>query len=75
LGYPVEDRVVNKHITWTQWEKNQGSPASFAKVDPETVQRMVESGAWFGRKFPPNSDIGKWRLHHAGALQNLQSIV
>jgi len=67
LGYPVEDRVENKDITWAYWEKNHGSPASFSTVDSATVQQMAESSAWFARKFPPNSDIGRWRLHHAEA--------
>lgn len=63
LGYPVEDRVVNKDITWTHWEKNMGSPESFPVVDSSTVQRISESDAWFARKFPVGSDIGKWGLH------------
>lgn len=63
LGYPVEDRVVNKDITWAHWEKYQGSPESFTTVDSSTVQRMSESDAWFARKFPVGSDIGKWGLH------------
>lgn len=65
LGYPIEDRVVNQDITWAHWEKNRGSPTSFPTVDPETVQRMAESGAWFARKFPNDSDIGKWALHRS----------
>jgi len=65
LGYPVEDRVVNKEITWTHWEKEKGSPTSFPVVDSTLIQRMAESSAWFARKFPPNSDIGKWGLHRS----------
>ena len=65
LGYPVEDRVENKEITWTYWQQGQGSPTSFAKVDSETVLSMVESPAWFARKFPPGSDIGRWGLHRS----------
>jgi len=63
LGYPVEDRVENKDITWAHWEKDQGSPTSFPVVDSSMVQRMAESSAWFARKFPANSDIGQWALH------------
>lgn len=65
LGYPVEDRVVKKDITWAHWEKEKGSPTGFPVVDSSTVQRMAESSAWFARKFPPGSDIGRWGLHRA----------
>jgi hypothetical protein len=67
LGYPVEDRVVKNDITWVHWGNNRGSPTSFPTVDSATVQQMAESSAWFARKFPPDSNIGKWRLHRKGA--------
>ncbi len=63
LGYPVEDRVVNKDIIWAHWEKDQGSPTSFPTESAVTLQKMAESGAWFARKFPADSDIAKWGLH------------
>jgi len=63
LGYPVEDRVENKDITWAHWEKNHGSPTSFPIVDSSIVQQMAESSAWFARKFPVDSNIGQWSLH------------
>ncbi|MBB5353723.1 hypothetical protein HNR46_003984 [Haloferula luteola] len=63
LGYPVDDRVVNHDITWADWSRSAGSPESFRSVDWLTVETMAESGAWFARKFPPDSDIAKWGLH------------
>lgn len=65
LGYPVEDRVVKQDITWTNWKEKQPSPKSYTTVDEATLLWMVESGSWFARKFPAESDIGKWGLHRS----------
>jgi hypothetical protein len=70
LGYPVDDRVVRKDITWADWANNEGSPASFSTVRSATVQQMEESSAWFARKFPSDSDIAKWELHKPEASRN-----
>lgn len=70
LGYPVDDRVVRKDITWADWQDNDGSPASFSTVPSATVQQMEESSAWFARKFPSDSDIAKWELHKPEASRN-----
>jgi len=70
LGYPVEDRVVPKVLTWTEWKKDAGSPNSHYHLSREKVAEIVESDAWFARKFPVGSDVGTWGLHRSAALRN-----
>jgi hypothetical protein len=71
LGYPIEDRVVKKEITWAQWEAGTPSPKSHLVVDTFTAQAMAESSAWFARKFPAESDIARWGLHKLDANQGV----
>jgi hypothetical protein len=40
-----------------------GRPTAFETVSMENLEKIVESGAWFARKFLPGSDIGKYGLH------------
>ena len=67
LGYPLADRVVDRPITWTHWESDVGRPTEFMRVKRETISEILDSGAWFARKFPSGSDIGSFGLHRSGA--------
>jgi hypothetical protein len=63
LGYPLDDRVVKKAVTWVHWPPGAGHPAEFATMEPTRLEEMLESGAWFARKFPPGADIQRLGLH------------
>lgn len=68
LGYPVDDRVIDKPVTWVHWESGAGRPTSHPEIKMERLEEMLDSGAWFARKFPPGADIGSYGLHRtAGA--------
>lgn len=62
-GYPIENDVNPSASTWTWWEKEAGSPNSWAILPKEQLQRIINSNAMFARKFPPGADIGKYGLH------------
>lgn len=78
-GYPVDDLVYNKDITWTYWDKLEkeeeakmkkigqpgkaGSPASHLKLEKKHLVEILRSDAIFARKFPPGADISKYQLH------------
>ncbi|RYD22886.1 MAG: hypothetical protein EOP88_06405 [Verrucomicrobiaceae bacterium] len=68
-GIPLEGNVVNQPITWTWWEHDAGSPSAWTTLESSRhgrgiLEDMVNSGAFFARKFPPGADIGKYGLHH-----------
>ena len=62
-GYPVDDIVNDKDLTWTHWEKNAGSPESYLAITPEHLSEILNSDGFFARKFPKEADISKYRLH------------
>jgi len=63
-GYPVDDLVYNKDVTWTHWpEKGAGSPAAHETLAGEQLVSILRSGAIFARKFPGGADVGRYRLH------------
>jgi Core-2/I-Branching enzyme len=62
-GYPLEGSVFNKDVTWTWWERDAGSPASWDVMTEECLADMIHSDALFARKFPVGADIGKYGLH------------
>lgn len=55
--------VANRAITWTEWEEGGSHPATYANVPRRLAAQIAESGCFFARKFRPDSDIGKWKLH------------
>ena len=64
-GYPLDGSVVRKDITWTWWERDAGSPATWPILPLNRLEKMIHSGALFARKFPREADIGKFRLHRS----------
>mgnify|MGYP002628233146 CR=1 FL=1 len=62
-GYPVDDIVNDKDLTWTHWQKDAGSPASHPIILSEHLSEILDSDAFFARKFPKGADIGKYGLH------------
>jgi len=50
-------------VTWVHWEKDVGRPTEHDKISMEMLEVMLESGAWFARKFPVGADIGGYGLH------------
>ncbi len=62
-GYPVDDLVDSRDLTWTNWERDSGRPNEFSELPPEKLQDLINSDCFFARKFPASSDIGKYRLH------------
>ena len=64
-GVPLEDGVLRRYSTWTSWEKDAGSPTSWATLPTEKLHDLLHSGALFARKFPPGADIGRHQLHRS----------
>jgi len=64
-GYPVDDIVNDKDLTWTHWEKDAGSPVSHLKLSSANLIEILNSDAFFARKFPKEADIGKYGLHQS----------
>ena len=62
-GYPVDDVVHDKDLTWTHWEKDAGSPNSHPVISSEHLSEILNSDAFFARKFPKGADIGTYGLH------------
>jgi hypothetical protein len=67
-GFPLEGNVVKRDITWTSWEKDAGSPTAWPTLPGEKLRALLESGAFFARKFPQGADIGRHGLHRASLL-------
>lgn len=66
-GYPLEGNVLKKDVTWTNWEKDAGSPDSWRFLPVDRLHDMIHSGALFARKFPKGADIGRYGLHRSTA--------
>lgn len=64
MGYPLVERVVRMRSTWVEW--GTVSPRSWPSVGPDLALRLRESRSFFARKFLPESDIGRWKLHVGG---------
>lgn len=64
-GYPMEGNVVRRDSTWTSWEEGSGSPTTWDAISRSKVAEIVESGAFFARKFSRHSDVGKYGLHRS----------
>ena len=62
-GYPVDDLVHDKDLTWTHWGKNAGSPDTHPIIAPEHLTEILTTDPFFARKFPQDADIRKYRLH------------
>lgn len=62
-GYPLDGEVAGKDVTWTWWEKDAGSPTAWTELPFEKLVEIVDSGAFFARKFPAGGDIGTFGLH------------
>ena len=62
-GYPVDDLVHDKDLTWTHWGKNAGSPDTHPIIAPEHLTEILTTDPFFARKFPQDTDIRKYRLH------------
>lgn len=62
-GYPVDDLVDDRSITWTHWEKHAASPNEFRILPPERLREMLNSDCFFARKFPEETDIRSYGLH------------
>ena len=69
-GYPLDGEIVRKDSTWTWWEPDAGSPNAWPMIPLERLENLLHSGAFFARKFPAGSDIGKYRLHRSPAPVN-----
>ncbi|MDA7892169.1 beta-1,6-N-acetylglucosaminyltransferase [Akkermansiaceae bacterium] len=62
-GYPVDDLVDSRDLTWTHWERETGSPNEYSELPPEKLRDIINSDCFFARKFPAGADIGIYRLH------------
>jgi GR25 family glycosyltransferase involved in LPS biosynthesis len=62
-GYPVDDLIDDRILTWTHWEKNAASPNTFEALPPDRLREIINSDCFFARKFLKNTDVGKYGLH------------
>ena len=62
-GYPVDDIVNNKDITWTYWEKRKSSPKDHLGFEAHHAMEALNSDAFFARKFAKTSDIESFGFH------------
>lgn len=62
-GKPPLQALVNRAITWTEWERGGVNPLDVQRVPPRLAAQIVDSGCYFARKFGARSDIGRWNLH------------
>lgn len=62
-GYPVDDLVDDRDLTWTHWPHDSGRPEEFLKISSEQLRDLVNSDCFFARKFPPGADIANYDLH------------
>lgn len=63
VGKPPLQATANRPITWVDWSEAGAHPREFNQVAPRTAAEIAESGCFFARKFTPESDIGRFRLH------------
>lgn len=63
-GYPLKTRVRNEPPTWVDW-RGGGGPATWTTTPERLVLDLLESPAFFARKFASGSDIGRYGLHRA----------
>lgn len=61
-GYPLQERVVNADITWTDWQGGP-SPVNLSEITPRLAARLATDGTFFARKFQNVSNISSYRLH------------
>jgi GR25 family glycosyltransferase involved in LPS biosynthesis len=62
-GYPVDDLIDDRPLTWTDWEKVSASPNEFETIPADRLRDIINSDSFFARKFPENCDIGQYGLH------------
>ncbi|MBN8458150.1 MAG: hypothetical protein J0M04_09940 [Verrucomicrobia bacterium] len=63
-GYPLKDRVRNEPSTWVDW-RGGGGPTAWSMTNGRLALDLMESPAFFARKFARDSDIGRFGLHRA----------
>jgi Core-2/I-Branching enzyme len=61
-GYPLNERVVNTDVTWTDWQGGP-SPVTLSVIQPALAASLATSGAFFARKLSSQSNIGEMKLH------------
>lgn len=62
----MDDRVIDRAVTWVHWAGKAGRPTEHNEIEMERLEELLDSGAWFARKFPPGANIGSYRLHQHG---------
>jgi hypothetical protein len=63
-GYPLEQKVAPKDITWCRWASAiAANPDTILLPTPSIVGDIAGSGCFFARKFGPGSSLGQFGLH------------
>lgn len=62
-GWNFQSDVIKRATTWTHWIHDGASPSSHDMVTGKEAAEISESGCFFARKFPKESNIGEWNLH------------
>lgn len=62
-GYPLEERVSRTPSTWVRWGTD--APVSWERADARLATELLETPAFFARKFRPGCDLQRWGLHDA----------
>jgi hypothetical protein len=51
-GYPLEEKVAPREVTWTRWQQG-AHPEAIAEISPAQRAEWLESGKFFARKISP----------------------
>jgi len=62
-AWAIQESAYDKDITWTHWLKDAGSPVSHPVISSEHLIEILNSDAFFARKFPKDADIGNYGLN------------
>lgn len=60
-GYPDWEKVNRQDPTWVKWADSR--PLELLETSPELAAELAGFQGFFARKFPMESDIGRWGLH------------
>ncbi len=65
-GFDEDGGISKTETTWLKWNTSDGvsRPLALSETDAELARSLAAFPGFFARKFAPESDVGKWGLHH-----------
>ncbi|QJE96937.1 beta-1,6-N-acetylglucosaminyltransferase [Luteolibacter luteus] len=62
-GFPEWEKIHRQHVTWVKWKEDSLHPMELIHTSPQLATELTDFPGFFARKFPAESDVGKWALH------------